>query len=154
MKKLVLATLFLASSILANDTDNNSECLCLKVDKAMAKELKALIKKYNGKVISVSKNTQEQKEFEAKQKLTKSISVGEKLYKSNCQECHGEDATKESYGTSRALTSLTRDQFKDALWGYSNDEYNRGMAMIMRPFADQLIDEDQDKIYEYIQTLK
>jgi cytochrome c553 len=120
----------------------------------MAKELKALIKKYNGKVIFVSKNTQEQKEFEAKQKLSKTISKGKKLYKDNCQECHGVDATKESYGTSRALTSLTRSQFKDALWGYSNDEYSRGMAMIMRPFADQLIDEDQDKIYEYIQTLK
>ena len=60
----------------------------------------------------------------------------------------------EAYNRSRALNTLTLEEIKTSIKGYQTDQYDRGLAMIMKPYANSLMVEDIEAIYQYIQTLK
>lgn len=95
-------------------------------------------------------------EAEAKKteiKLTMSKS-GREIYINKCQQCHGEKAEKEAYGTSRALNTLSLDDMQISIRDYTLDNYNRGKSFIMRPYAEILLQKDVKNVYSYIQTLK
>ncbi|XOB62649.1 c-type cytochrome [Campylobacterota bacterium DY0563] len=90
------------------------------------------------------------KKQETLQRMSKS---GKKLYIEKCQSCHGEKAD-EIYGTSRALDALDLSEFQLTMRDYILGEYDRGQAMIMRPYATAIDSRDIKNIYSYIQSLK
>ncbi|MCK5110704.1 MAG: c-type cytochrome [Arcobacteraceae bacterium] len=79
---------------------------------------------------------------------------GKNIYLSKCQSCHGAKADKEAYNKSRALNSLTLQEIQAALRGYREDMYDRGLAIMMKPYASILMDNEEEAVYNYIQTLK
>ena len=79
---------------------------------------------------------------------------GKNIYINQCQKCHGENANKKAYGTSRALIDLPLSDFQQSIKDYTLGEYDRGMAMIMRPYAMNLNSSKIKEVYSYIQSLK
>lgn len=79
---------------------------------------------------------------------------GKKLYINKCQKCHGEKANKRAYATSRPLVDLTLDDMQLSIRDYSNQDYDRGNAFVMRPYANILTSKRVKNIYSYIKTLK
>lgn len=88
---------------------------------------------------------------EIKQKMSKK---GKEIYINNCQNCHGEKAEKTPYNTSRALIKLGLNDFQQAIRDYTMDEYDRGSAMIMKPYANLMTKNKSKEVYLYIQSLK
>lgn len=78
---------------------------------------------------------------------------GKKLYIDKCQRCHGEKAD-ELYGPSRALNQLDLEEFQTTMRDYVLGEYDRGQAVIMRPYATAVDSRDIKNIYSYILSLK
>jgi cytochrome c553 len=95
---------------------------------------------------------------ESEQKLTdeekKDLAEGKKLYLADCVDCHGEKAELKAYNSSRPLISLSEDERVGAIRDYSLDTKDNGMAYIMKPYADSLMQADMKKISKYIDTLK
>ena len=83
-----------------------------------------------------------------------SLAGGKKLYIAKCQNCHGAKAELEPMNTSRALKGLSLIDFESALEGYDRGDYDRGTAIIMRPYAVGINDTDIKNIYFYLKTLK
>lgn len=86
-----------------------------------------------------------------KQKMSKN---GKRIYIDTCQQCHGEKAEKRPYNTSRPLMDLNYTDFELSIRGYTNDDYDRGYAILMKPYANMLTTKKIKDIYTYIQTLK
>ena len=86
-----------------------------------------------------------------KEKMSKS---GKDLYTNTCQTCHGEKADLKPYNTSRALIDLSLQDMQLAIRDYMIDDYDRGFAMIMKPYANMLNDKKMKEVYSYIKTLK
>ena len=151
--------------------------ICFKLEGKMGEEIKALIEKYKGSLEPVSivnsgtsvanvedmmaqveAKIEEKKIKKAKVKKAKeakkAMADGKKMYIAKCQTCHGEKAEKEAYGTSRPLNSLTFKEMEKAIVGYQLDEYDRGMAMIMKQHANAIMIKEVKSIHKYIQTLK
>jgi cytochrome c553 len=169
MFKRVIFGLIVFVSIL-----NAKSCICFEIDGKIGEEIKALIEKYKTSLKSVSiKNdnidtneiitklesnleSKQIKEMEdKKQKIIKQkLLSGKKIFVSKCQVCHGKKAQLEAYNRSRALNTLTLEEIKTSIKGYQTDQYDRGLAMIMKPYANSLMVEDIEAIYQYIQTLK
>ncbi len=82
-----------------------------------------------------------------------SIENGKKLYQNDCIECHGEDARVEAYNSARALGSLTLEDMQVSIRDYNLEEKDNGMAILMKPYADSLMPNDIEDVYNYIQTL-
>ncbi len=91
------------------------------------------------------------KKVEIKQKMSKD---GKQLYISMCQKCHGEKANKKAYNTSRPLVNLNYSDMKLAIRDYVLNEYDRGRAILMKPYAIKMTSKDIKNVYSYIQTLK
>jgi len=86
-----------------------------------------------------------------KKKMSKN---GKELYINTCQTCHGEKADKKAYNTSRSLVDLSLQDMQLSIRDYTLDEYDRGMAMIMKPYATMLNQKKIKEVYSYIKTLK
>ena len=86
-----------------------------------------------------------------KEKMSKS---GKELYIKTCQTCHGEKADLKPYNTSRALVDLSLQDMQLAIRDYMIDEYDRGYAMIMKPYANMLNNQKIKEVYSYIKSLK
>ncbi|MEA3384384.1 MAG: c-type cytochrome [Campylobacterota bacterium] len=81
------------------------------------------------------------------------IKAGEKIYNKTCKRCHG-DGTISAYNRARPLASLNEDEIAESIRDYSLDEKDNGMAILMKPYANSLIDKDIKDVAAYIQTLK
>jgi cytochrome c553 len=161
-KKIILG-LTVATSLLSAE-----ETICFKIEGEMGKEIKALVEKYKGSIENITiKDTTDtniqnimskvEAKIEEKKKVetTKNIlDNGKILYTTKCQTCHGKKATKLAYNKSRALNTLTLNDMKQSIRGYIMDEYDRGLAILMKPYANILTDEDIKAVYQYIQTVK
>jgi len=86
-------------------------------------------------------------------KLTMSKS-GKKIYIDKCQSCHGEKADKKAYGTSRPLVELSLNDMDQSINDYMYDNYDRGNAHVMKPYATFLTGTKVKEVYSYIQSLK
>ncbi|WP_321468974.1 cytochrome c [Halarcobacter sp.] len=91
------------------------------------------------------------KKQEAIQRMSKS---GKKLYISTCQKCHGEKADKKAYNTSRPLVELSLQDMQLSIRDYVIGEYDRGRAILMRPYAKSMTSTDIKNVYSYIKSLK
>ena len=80
------------------------------------------------------------------------IKAGEKLYNKTCVTCHG-DGTISAYNAARPLATLSVEQIEESIRDYGLDEKDNGMAILMKPYANSLIDEDIVNVAAYIQTL-
>ena len=170
-KKIILGITVFSTILTAQQT------ICFQLDGKMGEELKALVEKYKGSLQGVSINddtndnvnidkimaqveSQNLQKEKINQKLKESqlaqeiISNGQTLYTAKCQSCHGKKAQKSAYNRSRALNSLTLEEIETSIRGYLMDEYDRGLAILMKPYAVSLSDKDVKDVYQYIQTLK
>jgi len=87
-----------------------------------------------------------------KQELT-DLEEGKAYYIKNCQECHGKKGEIEASGTSRALNKITYEEAQAAIRGYTFDDYDRGMAILMQPYASLMVDNNLKQIYKYLQKI-
>ena len=175
MFKKVILGLVVSVSILSA-----SEQVCFKLEGKMGEEIKALLYKYKASLEPVTlqsggsavltdemlakieagvekkiEKRQSKKVADAKKAKAKATLVGGKsIFTSRCQSCHGAKGQKEAYNRSRPLNSLTLEQMKTSIRGYQNNNYDRGLASLMTPYANQLMMTDVEAIYNYIQTLK
>ncbi len=98
------------------------------------------------------------KKDELKQKLsdeaTQDIIDGKKMYLADCIDCHGKNGEERAYNSSRPLIDLTQDDMVAAIRDYGLDQKDNGMAYIMKPYADSLMQADMKKISKYLDTLK
>ena len=106
-------------------------------------QMKAYLKEIN----------QEEKAQKEKEEKEGSIKLGEKIYKSSCIKCHG-NGTIRAYNTARPLIELNEEEIKSAIRAYNLSEKDNGMAILMKPIADSLIDREIKSVATYIQTLK
>jgi len=173
LKKIILG-LIVSISILSAKS-----CVCFEIEGKMGEEIKNLIEKYkdslqNVKVQNTNNNISRAsaddilKQVEAKleAKRTKKIeddkkvivkqktTDGKDIFTRKCQVCHGAKADKEAYNRARALNTLTLEEMEASIKGYQLDQYDRGLSMIMKPYANGLMIDDIEAVYQYIQTLK
>jgi mono/diheme cytochrome c family protein len=145
MKKIFIAILL--TSILLAEVKNSDDCLCFNVKGKFAQELKELVEKYQKSDNKNFVNTQRE--------TTKQIAHGKELYNKRCVSCHGADGMEEAYNSSRAIRTLSKDDFLLAINGYSSGSYEvGGRAFIMTPFAAGITTEDAEAIHQYLQILK
>lgn len=173
MLKKVILGLVVSISIL-----NAEGQICFKLEGKLGEEIKALVEKYKGSLEAVSISNGEsvnvgnveeimakveakieakkikQVEENKKEKVKQFMADGKKIFTSKCQSCHGVKAEKEAYNKSRALSSLSLEQIKTSIRGYQESSYDRGLAIMMTPYANILMEKDVEAVYEYIQTLK
>ena len=90
------------------------------------------------------------KQLEEKIKLQQ---AGKSLYVNKCQSCHGANGELEARGYSRPLDTLSLEQMQDAIRGYTNGTYNRGLAISMRPIANSISSNDVEEIYSYLSKI-
>ncbi len=168
-KKIILSLAVSATivSVLAE------ESICFKLEGKLGEEIKALVYKYKNSLEHVSINNDnistakveemmaqveakkiKQKEEKKKQVAKQKMADGKKIYISKCQSCHGAKADKEAYNKARALNSLSLEEMQLSIRGYQLNEYDRGLAIIMTPYANGLVTSEAEAVYQYIQTLK
>lgn len=93
----------------------------------------------------------EVKKVAIKEKMSQN---GKEIYINTCQRCHGENADKEAYNTSRPLIDLNFSDFKQSIRDYAMDDYDRGAAFVMKSYAINLNTKKIKDVYSYIKTLK
>ncbi len=97
---------------------------------------------YKQLAVSIEEN---KKDEQAKENLKE----GKKLYVKLCEQCHGKKGELRAKGTSRPLNSLSIDDIKESIKGYNRQDYDRGLAILMRPYANLVnnIKLEQIKLY-------
>ena len=93
----------------------------------------------------------EDKKQEVKYTMSKN---GKELYINKCLSCHGANAALKAQNTSRPLADLNYSDMKIAIRDYTLDDYDRGRAFLMKPYALMLSNKNLKTIYSYIQSLK
>jgi len=82
------------------------------------------------------------------------VKAGEKLYLSNCVQCHGKKGEKEAYNTSKPLNTLSVEYMRRAILDYRLGDKDNGMAIVMNPYASFLTQDDIQKVYDYLHTVQ
>ncbi len=97
---------------------------------------------------------QKQKQKEAKiNRELKAIADIKSFYVKRCSECHGVNGELEARGTSRPLNTLSTDEMNLSIHGYDRDQYDRGLAFVMKPYANFATEEKIESIYHYLQSV-
>lgn len=79
---------------------------------------------------------------------------GKDTYIQHCKRCHGEKGEILASNTSRAISNLSLQDFKLSIRGYILDDYDRGRAMLMKPYANIADSRDIKNIYSYLKSLQ
>lgn len=125
-----------------------------KLDKALIKQESTNID-LEEKILNVlEKKKEQEKVVEETNKKEENFASGKKIYLNKCQRCHGKRAEIEVYGSSRKLRDLSQEEMEDSIRGYQFNDYSRGKAIVMKPFADLIYLDDVENIYNFIQTIK
>ena len=93
-------------------------------------------------------------QYQIKKKKESTQKSAKNIYIKQCQSCHGVRGEEEAFGTSRALNTLSKNEFLTMMLEYKSGDLDNGNAMFMRPNAAFTTDEFNKYIYEYIQTVK
>ena len=98
------------------------------------------------------KKEEEKKATEVK--IQKDLAIeGEAFYVKKCQSCHGEKGELTAKGYSRPLNSLSNEEMRDSIAGYTNGTYNRGMASTMQPITSTLTYVTLEKVHAYLNKI-
>jgi len=109
------------------------------------------------KVVKKLQDAEKEKKKIAKEKAVRGkINAGRKTYMNKCESCHGPQGLMRAENTSRAIGNFTLNEFIITMRGYKNNDkdFNRGRAMIMKPWADTATSNDIKNIYVYLKSLK
>ena len=169
-KKIIIGLSLALTTLSAADT------VTFKLEGKMGEEIKALIEKYKYSLETVTINKQTsnatteeimakvEAKLEAKAikkaetKKLEDIKIkttnGKELYTNKCKSCHGKQGELEAYNRSRPLNTLSLEEITDSIRGYTLNEYDRGLAIMMAPIASSLTEDDIDSVYNYLKTLK
>jgi cytochrome c553 len=79
---------------------------------------------------------------------------GKDYYIKKCQSCHGDKGESTIGGYSRPLNSLTSEEMRHSISGYTNGTYDRGKASVMQPITSTLTYVTLDKINAYLNSIK
>lgn len=79
---------------------------------------------------------------------------GKAKYIKTCQNCHGEKAELEAFGTAKPLVSLNLEDINLSINQYKSNLKDNGNGLIMSPYARTITTQDIKNIYSYILTLK
>jgi len=115
----------------------------------LKKSSTTISKDINYKQISKNIKIQEKQKLEEKQ-----LNRGKEYYIKTCQKCHGKKGKLETSGTSRPLDTLSLEELKISIRGYTLNEYDRGLGILMIPYASLVSEDDLTNIYEYLQSIK
>ncbi len=162
----VLLSCILPSIAIANDDDKT---YVFKAKGKFAEELKALMKKHakdgeveiteeqpdyygssrkksNGSVIESFLNSED---------LSGDLSYGKEIYDKKCHRCHGKQAEKNTYATSRVLNTLSKEDLYYGLRSYKTDSsYGKSTKVIMREQVYGMTTEEMVSVSAYIYSLK
>lgn len=100
------------------------------------------------KQISAKKDEKEKVDKDAKL-----LVGGEKLYKQTCANCHGDKGESTAYHTSRALNKMSEEDIVYAIRGYNLNDYDKGMAYLMAPYANFMTKEDALSVSKYLKSI-
>ncbi|RXK13353.1 hypothetical protein CP965_06010 [Halarcobacter mediterraneus] len=78
---------------------------------------------------------------------------GETLYKNKCATCHGKNGEEKARGTSRPIKDLNLQDFTLSIRDYNLGTYDRGMALVMKPYATLMDSNDIKNVYVYLQSI-
>jgi len=109
------------------------------------------------KVVQKLQKAEEEKKKTTKEKLRiGKLNAGRKTYVNKCQTCHGDNGLERPFNTSRPIANLSIQEFKNSMRGYVNEnkDYDRGKAMIMKPYADTSDSHDIKNVFVYLKSLK
>ncbi len=109
------------------------------------------------KVVQKLQKAEEEKKKVQKEKMRiGKLNAGRKTYVNKCQTCHGTNGLERSFNTSRPIANLSIQEFKTSMRGYVNNDkdYDRGKAMIMKPYADTSDSNDIKNVFVYLKSLK
>jgi cytochrome c553 len=79
---------------------------------------------------------------------------GRDNYIRKCQSCHGEKGESTVGGYSRPLNTLTSEDMRHSISGYTNGTYDRGRASTMQPITSTLTYVTIEKISAYLDSIK
>lgn len=74
---------------------------------------------------------------------------GKNFYINKCSSCHGINGEKEA-GYSKALNSISKDDFKFAINGYRIGSYDLGNSSEMKPYSIGITTSDVNAIFNYL----
>jgi cytochrome c553 len=106
------------------------------------------------KKIDYAKLEAQMKKAKQQKAIAKNKVAGKNYYIKNCQSCHGVKGEIEASGTSRAINTLSKDEFIETLEGYRHDSYDRGLAILMKPYIAFLDEKKMVSIYNYLQKIQ
>ncbi len=122
-----------------------------------AKELKQLVEKYSKdgkidvKVIKTTKNKNIISTLLGSGENNIDLSIGKKIYDTNCFQCHGVKAQKSSYANARVLSTLSKQEIIDQTYNYRRDiNYGGSTRFIMYNAVDSLDEKNIESVAEYI----
>jgi cytochrome c553 len=95
------------------------------------------------KVMETNKKIETQKD---------SLKNGEKVYNMHCKSCHGTKGEK-TPGSSLALNTMSLDDLQYTMRAYRQNEQDKGLAIIMKPYADLIMATEVKEIFEYLKQL-
>jgi cytochrome c553 len=96
----------------------------------------------------------ELKNNEKKEIESKFFEMGKKQYIQRCASCHGKKGELRTNNTSRPINQFDYEEMKNILYEYSKGRYNRGMAIIMNPYATVLSHDELKAVVKYLDSLK
>ena len=99
------------------------------------------------------KKEEEKKEQEIVVKKNLAVE-GKDNYVRKCQSCHGEKGESTVGGYSRPLNTLSSEEMRHSISGYTNGTYDRGRASVMQPITSTLTYVTLEKISAYLDSIK
>lgn len=101
----------------------------------------------------LDKKRKQEKEFNKKTIIKKSIASGKILY-SSCSSCHGKKGEISIYNLTKPLKDLSIENMDMSITKYMNDEsYGYGYQIIMRQYAYSLTEKKLTNIKNYLDSL-